>query len=310
MAHAKTLSPSNSGWHRSMTTRQHLVFLVLPPLLLGWTSGVSEFGSVSFSAKWVHVCFAFFTYFPNWFSNELFSWLGATVARRWQLPLWPALVFGVLVTAALHAPFTIVRDALFEPYLAPGAHFFQTWPPNYADIKYSTEAALAFASRLAFWLTVNAAAIYLMGFSRFGFTSLFQGKASLRHTEELAPLPPKTVQTSDSQAIKRLFDRVPPELGRELTHLTAQEHYTRVSTTKGSGLIYMRFADAVALAQTAIPGQRVHRSYWVADQAIDRLETNGAKLSIVLSTGQTIPVSRSYREQVRARDDITLPQAR
>jgi len=304
VARAQPLNRSQSGTHRPMTRRQHALFLFLPPLLLGWTSGVSEFGSVSFNAKWVHVCFAFFTYFPNWFSTELFSWIGAKAAKRWGMPLLPALVFGVFMTAALHAPFTIVRDALFEPYLAPGASFFKTWPPNYADLKYSTEASLAFASRLAFWLTVNIAAIHLMGFSRFGFTSFLNPADKRDLVSSDVNVPSQTTLSKpkparSAQSLSRIYDRLPPEIGQDILYLGAQEHYTKVVTTKGSELIYMRFADAMALTEAAMPGQRVHRSYWVADTAVDTLEASGAKVSILCSNGDVIPVSRSYREQVR-----------
>jgi len=45
--------------------------------------------------------------------------------------------------------------------------------------------------------------------------------------------------------------------------LTAEDHYLRVITDKGSALILMKFEDALA-ALNGYPGIQTHRSWWLA----------------------------------------------
>ena len=91
-----------------------------------------------------------------------------------------------------------------------------------------------------------------------------------------------------------LLDRIPYEKRGPLVSLHAEDHYVRVETTKGSELILMRLADAIELAAPVV-GLRVHRSHWVAvDQVRDYKKTNDV-WSVVVSTGQSIPISRGFR---------------
>ncbi|MEO1790259.1 MAG: LytTR family DNA-binding domain-containing protein [Pseudomonadota bacterium] len=45
---------------------------------------------------------------------------------------------------------------------------------------------------------------------------------------------------------------------------------------------------------------RVHRSWWVARDAIDAYTYRGGAPVITLRTGREVPVGRAYRKRVRA----------
>lgn len=85
-----------------------------------------------------------------------------------------------------------------------------------------------------------------------------------------------------------------PELGRNILALEAHEHYIKVYTDRGHELIHYRFGDAVReLGGT--PGLQVHRSYWVAEDAVVAVSPAGKSFRLTLRNGLTVPVSLSFR---------------
>ena len=87
--------------------------------------------------------------------------------------------------------------------------------------------------------------------------------------------------------------RIPAKLGTELLWLSAEDHYIRVTTPLGSDLILCRLSDAIA-ELGAEAGQRVHRSHWVARGAVKAAERKDGKTALLLTNGDSVPVSQSY----------------
>ena len=80
--------------------------------------------------------------------------------------------------------------------------------------------------------------------------------------------------------------------------LSAEDHYVRVMTASGDDLILMRLSDAIS--ETApLPGLQVHRSWWVAEAGIEKVQNQNGKLSIELKNGTIAPVSRANQKSVR-----------
>jgi len=81
--------------------------------------------------------------------------------------------------------------------------------------------------------------------------------------------------------------------GARLIAIEAHDHYLKVHTDAGDELITLRFADAVeelALAH----GWRVHRSWWVAADAVEAVRWRRGAGEIRLVGGLTAPVSRTH----------------
>lgn len=95
-----------------------------------------------------------------------------------------------------------------------------------------------------------------------------------------------------------LLDRLPrPQRGR-LIHIAVSDHYVDVTTEKGTTLVLMRLSDAIR--ETApVTGLQVHRSHWVALDAVRRGMRQAGKPVLELENGALVPVSRSYLEAVR-----------
>lgn len=96
-----------------------------------------------------------------------------------------------------------------------------------------------------------------------------------------------------------LLERLPrPQRGR-LLHLCVSDHYVDVTTDRGTSLVLMRLSDAIK--ETApIAGLQVHRSHWVALDAVKRGLRQSGKPVLELETGALVPVSRTYLDAVRA----------
>ena len=94
--------------------------------------------------------------------------------------------------------------------------------------------------------------------------------------------------------ILKFLDRLPDNLGVSLISMSMQDHYMKVVTKQGSAMLHMKLADAVAELEN-YPGQRIHRSHWVANSEVHSLKRNGRDSEVLLSDGQTLPVSRVHK---------------
>lgn len=112
--------------------------------------------------------------------------------------------------------------------------------------------------------------------------------------------PPRLVSSRVDGALPLLLQRLPPELGRDVVCVQAQNHYLEVTTKQGKALVLMRLGDAER-DLSVIDGLRVHRSWWVAlGHVASYSRTEGGGASLTTSTGQVIPVARNQREDLIA----------
>lgn len=95
-----------------------------------------------------------------------------------------------------------------------------------------------------------------------------------------------------------LLAHVPPQLGRELQCLEMQDHYVRVHTLKGSALLLRRMRDAEQELGD-LDGERVHRSWWVARDAVVGARPRGQSIALDLANGLSVPVSRTKLATIR-----------
>ena len=91
--------------------------------------------------------------------------------------------------------------------------------------------------------------------------------------------------------------------------LGAEEHYVRVLTSDRSELVYGRFRDVVAEMPEAA-GLQVHRSWWVAEDAVVAARRGARRYELELLNGTTVPVSDRFTQRVRERGLLTRPRAR
>ena len=108
-----------------------------------------------------------------------------------------------------------------------------------------------------------------------------------------------TISTLVLAAATALTGKLPPHLRRSrLLALQAEDHYLRVHTEAGDGLILMRLGDAIAAVET-LDGARTHRSWWVARDAVERVSRGDGRATLTLANGVEVPVSRTYAPKLR-----------
>ncbi|NNF72366.1 MAG: LytTR family transcriptional regulator [Rhodobacteraceae bacterium] len=102
-----------------------------------------------------------------------------------------------------------------------------------------------------------------------------------------------------SEERPRLMRRLGDGAGKQIMHMRVRDHYVDVFTEAGSTALLMRFSDAIAELE-GVAGLRVHRSYWVALEAVKSVERQGARIFLLLKCGARVPVSRGYQNDVAA----------
>lgn len=104
---------------------------------------------------------------------------------------------------------------------------------------------------------------------------------------------------SDAPTPVKFLERLPLKLrGAEVWAVEAEDHYLRLHTSKGQDLILMRLADAVSELD-GIEGTQVHRSWWVARDAIADARRGDGRATLTLKDGSEVPVSRTYAGVLR-----------
>lgn len=186
------------------------------------------------------------------------------VVRHGPAAHWPLWVRVLVGSALAGCPGTFVTFILLSTV-------WKTFPFDITDL-------------LGTYATITAS-IFLIGLP------MALRTARLRRQAEAAASP-------SPEPSSPFFRRLPPKLGTDLLSLTAEDHYVRVTTALGSDLVLCRLSDAIAEIG-AENGQRVHRSHWVAQGAVASVDRGGGKTALVLTNGESIPVSQSYMASLR-----------
>ncbi|MDP3852170.1 LytTR family DNA-binding domain-containing protein [Phenylobacterium sp.] len=109
----------------------------------------------------------------------------------------------------------------------------------------------------------------------------------------------RSLPAAEPLAPPRFLERLPLKLrGAEVWAVESEDHYLRLHTSKGQDLILLRLADAVAELE-GIEGTQVHRSWWVARDAIADAKRGDGRATLTLKDGCEVPVSRTYARIIR-----------
>ncbi|TRL38604.1 LytTR family DNA-binding domain-containing protein [Rhizobium straminoryzae] len=101
-----------------------------------------------------------------------------------------------------------------------------------------------------------------------------------------------------------LVRRLPLDKRGRIVSLTVRDHYVEVTTLKGKALLLMRLSDAIEEAGV-VNGVQLHRSHWVAVDAIRAIHRVNGRLEVETLTDERLPVSRTHA--ARLRDAGLLP---
>jgi hypothetical protein len=100
----------------------------------------------------------------------------------------------------------------------------------------------------------------------------------------------------------RLYDRLPVQTDAAILRLTVNDHYVEVFLHDGTcHRVLMRLTDAIGEMDDT-PGYYTHRSHWVAAAHVKSSLREGSREFVILTDGAKVPVSKTYRENVREAD--------
>ncbi|MGH7024087.1 MAG: LytTR family DNA-binding domain-containing protein [Caulobacteraceae bacterium] len=212
---------------------------------------------------------------------------GATVVSR--LIYWLTLV-AIGVTAGVLIGVYVMPQDWFErrPILAWASIVVVLWPL----MTFSSAAANALAGGRAFslaemWQEAPSTLATTAALCLLAFLVRRHGPVETHAAAKGAPAP-------------RFLERLPAKLaGGELWAVEAEDHYLRLHTSLGQDLILMRLGDAIGELE-GIEGARTHRSWWVAREAVRRVEREDGRATLILVDGAEVPVSRAYAKVLRA----------
>jgi hypothetical protein len=225
------------------------------------------------------------------------------------------------------APFgtdrTPLELRLVQNFALGFASFAILWPPMRLALRFGDRHGLPELFVLAGGLTVLSLPVAALGMlivgrmhpgvPQLGLTGVYfmvlamvlpVGTAYLMVERRLLRPPADAAPASEAPAPAtaaappKLLARLSPRLGADILALQGEDHYVRVHTPLGSELLLMRLGDAIDELE-GLAGERVHRSWWVAPHAVTAVRANGRRLSLTLTNGAEVPVTRDAATRLR-----------
>lgn len=232
---------------------------------------------------------------PKWIAMDLGCRIVTPVLRPWSPPVILVVFLGAILAAVSFRPLSLlyldlflswewVQQCLPTTFVFEGANIsVPTSPPEFAQVILQNAVSIALWTSIALvcgrWMEQPNYAVW--------------GQIK---EDELKPV----VSDKISGAPEQLTPERPSFMARaklsnraSIRAIQAEDHYIRIFTDEGDDLVLFRFSDAVRdLADH--DGLQIHRSFWVARNAIERVERAGKAYKVQLTGGHEIPLSRSY----------------
>ncbi len=161
------------------------------------------------------------------------------------------------------------------------------------DLPMITSGQLVIMFGYVFFVSLIMVAIGILASRMQGVSGIIPDDDA-QNTQDAPVLP-----EPDTEIENRFCERLPIPLKSAVIYaVQSEDHYLRVYTEMGEAMILHRLSDAIAeLSQ--FEGRQVHRSWWVAKDAIQSVKKAEGKTELVLVNGLVVPISRSTVPQLR-----------
>lgn len=289
---------TGAGRISRLSALQVAFFYVAVPVLismpLGWFRTGPGFSLLASIAWWS------LTWMLTWALSELFSRFTAAVLKPWRPPLWAVLALGALINMAISSYYQIPLVAFIEPLDTTGlAQRYAELPRNRFESAYLLELLRSSVSGVTLWVVANYLFEYTTRVPRFPDST--SPRRWMRVASE-GGAPPSISQPfsgeKPAQAPEpQFFGRLKKLAGLttdDLLAVEAQDHFIRIHAAHETELLLYRFRDAVR-ELAPLPGAQIHRSFWVARHAVERVDRRGRAWHLVLRNGLRVPVSQANR---------------
>ncbi len=258
-----------------------LLYVILPLLLLALPLALFRVTTGLDSSLILSLFFWSATVMVGWLSAALGSAVLYRVCARWRPPLWAITLAGpILAALLLHRPIAEILS-LAHSFQVSGAGIDRVVPLR-LEWQSLDRFLLNLTPGTISWIALNYIFDRILGIPRYRYDAKSAAEAPADRSGERA-----------AKTTPQLLDRIAfAERGRLLA-IRAEDHYVRIYTDTGEGMTLLRLSDAITLAHP-VAGMQIHRSIWVADDAIKAFRRTGHTGLVLLSNGLELPVSRSY----------------
>ena len=263
--------------------RRQIARLAGPPVLAGIVLGANQARAGAYLSWVLSISYWLVIALVTWWTLAAATVVVRRILVPWRPPSWVIWLGGGITGSFVARPLIYAVAEAFRPLMHAPA--LRAMP--------SAEVSVAF---LSYYVT-NWTVILVMWVVSCWVATAWPSTPSAQATVTLAAPPPESQPEARTAGIVR---RLPPELGRDILALQSEDHYVRVFTTKGDTLVLASISDAIEDVElSGIAGQRVHRSWWVANQAVAGSNAAGRRNTLCLVNGLEVPVSQTYRELAR-----------
>jgi hypothetical protein len=279
-----------------LQSKQALMFYLGVPVVWALLAAIYSIGLISSLPFGFRLLYWLTFALPFWLFADLCSRLSVVLLKPWAPP--PALVLGLggALAVFVSRPYFQWRHRFQSDILEGVARVDQPMPlvpESLAQLGkifeiYGPGALLWTLTGLLFWYQFERPRYLAHAPAELKLPSAIHAIAE--------PAPRKRILGPDDPV--GLLAALPPHLGREVITVEAQDHHVSVHTALGHAQVLYKFRDAVR-DLAGFDGLQVHRSFWVARQAIERIAPHGSGHLLHLKTGQRVPVSRAYKAVIR-----------
>lgn len=189
---------------------------------------------------------------------------------------WQQVVISGLVGSLLFAPLALGIDIYI---LSEGL-------PSNMWYELLDEASAVIPPVTIFWVLVNTPILMGLEYQKRSTTDNDLGQQQRQQTNEANGTEPNEFMKAAS-----ISDLV------SLQSLSAQLHYLEVVTHDTKQLILFSLNKATEMLPNSL-GVQIHRSHWVAFDAIESVKKIGRQGEVTLLDGRTLPISRNRLQQV------------
>ena len=237
-----------------------------------------------------------------WFLAGGLTKLTMMLLKPWKPGLLVLTLIGAVLSNFVTAPYAAWLTSLFESRLDPNDINSVATSVTMGDF---SALMLATSQAVFIWVIANFIFDRFLGLPRYRYDETDYAPLII---EPIIVEPPQSAGATLSERptiapkphprfLQRLERPLHPS---DIIFLKAEEHYVQICSADQDEMVLYRFSDAVGEMNPEL-GFQVHRSYWVAIDAIEKITAADRRLTVHLKGGHAIPVSARYQEIVRQR---------
>lgn len=250
-----------------------LAFFVLVPLALAVMTATATGYNRVFGYGGALLYVSLLSLIP-WWIGEGTTRIVWRLIRKHRPPLWLVCILGALASCIFVGPYSMAIALLFKTYWPVGdgsAAFGVTAEPHWQH------GAIQIARAVFFWTAANYVFDRLLDYPRFRNPEL-------------------SIRSADDCGLIRRLSHISSL--SDIAVVKAEEHYVRVHSADTDEFIAYQFKMALKNLEGE-DGFQVHRSYWVRRSAVVAIREEASQLSLELTDGSIVPVSRPHHALIR-----------